>query len=160
MQQITVLAVGKANGFYTEGIQQYSKRLSGLCRFNLCEIEEQKIDEKKASQATIQQALSREAQRILAAVPKGAQLVALCIEGKSLPTEEFAKTLQQAAVAGQGSLAFAIGSSHGLADEVKQQAALRLSLSPMTMPHLLARLVLLEQLYRAMMIDAGTSYHK
>ena len=160
MQHITVIAVGKASGFYAQSVAEYAKRLQPLCRFTISELPEETIREKKVSAAQIQAALEKEGAQILAAVPKGATLVALCIEGKMLTSEAFCAMLDEGAQSGAPSVAFAIGSSHGLANTVKDVAALRISLSAMTLPHQLARLVLCEQIYRAMSIRAGTKYHK
>lgn len=160
MQHITVIAVGKLDGAYAAGVAEYAKRLSRLCKLSIVEIPEETVDEKSASLALIAAALEKEGARILAAVPKGAALVALCVEGKALSTEQFAARLDEAANSGAGHMAFAIGSSHGLAPAVKARAGLKLSLSSMTLPHQLARLVLTEQIYRALMIRAGARYHK
>lgn len=161
MQRVTVVTVGKlSEAFYAQGVAEYTKRLRPLCRFEIVEIPEENLDEKNASAASIQAALQKEGVKMLAAVPKGAQIVALCVEGKSLSSEALAAWLEQAAIGGQADVAFLIGSSHGLAEEIKQKAALRLSLSAMTLPHQLARLVLTEQIYRAFMIRTGSKYHK
>lgn len=160
MQHITVIAVGKAGGFYADGIAEYEKRLSRLCRFEQVVLAEERLDEKTAGPAAIAAALAKEGQRILDAVPAGAALVALCVEGKAATTEALAAFLDDAAQSGRAAVAFAIGSSHGLAEEVKKAAVWRLSLSGMTLPHQLARLVLSEQIYRAFSIRAGTKYHK
>lgn len=108
----------------------------------------------------IEKALEKEGKAILAAVPKGAVLTALCVEGRQLSSEALAHRLSEWAVSGVSCAAFAIGSSHGLSPQVKQAAALRLSMSEMTFPHQLARVMLLEQLYRACCIEAGRPYHK
>lgn len=115
---------------------------------------------KNASPAVIGKALEKEARAILAAVPKGSGLAALCVEGKQKTSEELAAYLDERAGSGAGDVAFVIGSSHGLADSVKQTASLRLSMSKMTFPHQLARVMLLEQLYRAFSINHGGKYHK
>ena len=91
---------------------------------------------------------------------KGAAIVAMCIEGKQISSEELAQFLADRAGSGAGDVAFVIGSSHGLADEVKRAAALKFSMGRITMPHQLARLVLTEQIYRACTINAGMKYHK
>ena len=105
-------------------------------------------------------ALEKEGKAILANVKKGAGIVALCVEGKSLSSEELADFVARRALEGAGDLAFVIGSSHGLAPAVKQAAALRFSMGRITLPHQLARLVLCEQIYRAFTINAGVKYHK
>lgn len=161
MQRITLIALGKLNSrFYADGVAEYAKRLAPLCRFELVELAEEAIDEKAAGSTLVAAALEKEADRILAAVPKSARIVALCVEGKPLTSEAFAATLEQAALSGAGDMAFIIGSSHGLSNRVKDKAALRLSISAMTLPHQLARLVLVEQIYRAFMIRGGSKYHK
>lgn len=161
MQRITVVAIGKLSSqFYAAGVAEYAKRLAPLCKFEMIELPEETLDEKTAGAAAITAALEKEAGRILAAIPKGTRIVALCVEGKPLTSESFADVLQEAALSGIGSMAFVIGSSHGLSETVKQKAMLRLSISAMTLPHQLARLVLTEQIYRAFMIRAGSKYHK
>lgn len=161
MQSVTLIAVGKLNeAYFSDAAAEYQKRLASMCRFRLVELPEQPIPEKSASPATIAKALEKEGDAILAAVPKGAALVALCIEGKTMSSEALAAEFARRAVSGNGDLAFVIGSSHGLSPRVKAAAALRLSMSPMTFPHKLARVMLLEQIYRAFSINAGTRYHK
>ena len=108
----------------------------------------------------MKKALEKEGAAILAQVKRGAALVALCVEGKQLSSEELAGWIEKQGVGGCGDLAFVIGSSHGLAPAVKQAAALRFSMGRITLPHQLARLVLCEQIYRAFSINAGSKYHK
>lgn len=161
MQRICVIAVGKlSTSFYAAGVAEYAKRLSAYCKFEIVEIAEEAVDEKNASKIVIASALEKEADKILSAVPKSAGIIALCIEGKSISSEALADYLQKKAVEGAGDLAFVIGSSHGLSERVKQKAGLRLSMSAMTFPHQLARLMLTEQIYRAFMIQANSKYHK
>ncbi|MDD2993194.1 MAG: 23S rRNA (pseudouridine(1915)-N(3))-methyltransferase RlmH [Pygmaiobacter sp.] len=161
MQRVTLICVGKlGQAFLQQGCDEYTKRLSALCKLQLVELPEETIHEKTASDKVIEKALEKEGVRILAALPKGAPLVALCIEGKLLSSEQLAAFFADSAVAGEGEIAFVIGSSHGLAKEVKQRAALQLSMSRMTFPYQLARLLLLEQIYRALSINAGSKYHK
>ena len=157
MQTITLIALGKLNAdYYAKAAAEYAKRLSAYCRLNIVELPE----EKNASPAVIGKALEKEARAILTAVPKGSSLAALCVEGKQKTSEELAAYLDERAGSGAGDVAFVIGSSHGLADSVKQTASLRLSMSKMTFPHQLARVMLLEQLYRAFSINHGGKYHK
>lgn len=161
MQTVTVIAVGKVNAaYYRQAAQEYEKRLTAYCRLRVIELAEQPMAEKRCSPELIRQALEKEAQAILAAVPKGAHLTALCVEGKQVSSEQLAECLAQQALYGQSELAFAVGSSHGLATSVKQRAQVQLSISAMTFPHQLARVLLLEQLYRAYSINAGANYHK
>ena len=114
----------------------------------------------RGAPAEIEQALAREAALIEEKLPKGSAVIALCIEGTELSSEALSKKLAQLASAGASQLTFLIGGSFGLHPRVKQRADLRLSMSPMTFPHHLARVMLLEQIYRAYQIDAGTRYHK
>ena len=161
MQTITLIALGKLNAdYYAKAAAEYAKRLSAYCRLNIVELPEEPIAEKNASPAVIGKALEKEARAILAAVPKGSGLAALCVEGKQKTSEELAAYLDERAGSGAGDVAFVIGSSHGLADEVKRAAALKFSMGRITMPHQLARLVLTEQIYRACTINAGMKYHK
>ena len=113
-----------------------------------------------ASDRQIAKALQKEADAILASVRKGAYLVALCVEGKQISSEDLAALLAERAGSGAGDIAFVIGSSHGLDDRVKKAAQARISMGRITLPHQLARLVLTEQLYRACTINAGMKYHK
>ena len=161
MQKITLICVGKlGQEFLQKGCAEYAKRLGGFCDLKIVELPEELIREKSAGPAQIGKALEKEGERILAAVPKGASLAALCIEGKQISSEELAALLREKAGSGHADIAFVIGSSHGLSQRVKDQAQLRLSMSRMTFPHQLARLMLLEQIYRAASINAGTKYHK
>lgn len=161
MMNLTVIAVGKLNAaYYRQAAAEYEKRLGAFCRVHVAELAEEPVAEKNAGPAVIERALEKEGRAILAAVPKGAALVALCVEGRQLSSEALARRLAEWAVTGVSCAAFAIGSSHGLSPQVKQAAALRLSMSEMTFPHQLARVMLLEQLYRACCINAGTRYHK
>lgn len=161
MQRIKIICVGKLSmAFYAAGVAEYSKRLGTLCKFDIVEIAEEMLDEKGVSNALVAAALEREGRKILAAVPKNAQIIALCVEGRQLSSEELASFFADSAVQGAGDIAFIIGSSHGLCPEVKQRASVKLSLSKMTLPHQLARLVLAEQIYRACTINAGIKYHK
>ena len=108
----------------------------------------------------VKKALDKEGKAILSSVRKGAAIVAMCIEGKQISSDELAQFLADRANSGAGDAAFIIGSSHGLSDEVKKAAALKFSMGRITMPHQLARLVLTEQIYRACTINVGMKYHK
>lgn len=96
----------------------------------------------------------------MAKIPAGSYLIPLCIEGKQISSEEFSQTLDRAAVDGKSSIVLLIGGSYGLWEELKKKGDLRLSMSRMTFPHQLARVMVLEQLYRAMTISRGQKYHK
>lgn len=160
MQKVTVLCVGKLKErFYTEACAEYQKRLTRYCRLEVIELPEQRLGEDPAP-AEIAQALAREAETIRSRLPKSGMAVALCVEGKQMSSEEFSRTLSDAAARGVSQASFLIGGSFGLAENIKRECALRLSFSPMTFPHHLARVLLLEQLYRACQIEQGTRYHK
>ena len=160
MQKVTVLCVGKLKEkFYIDAAAEYAKRLSRFCKLELVELPEERLPE-DPSPAQIEAALLKEAAAIRAKLPAGAALIALCVEGELRSSEALAR--QVAAWAGQGvsQLVFLIGGSFGLHPSIKGSAKLRLSMSPMTFPHHLARVMVLEQIYRAYQINAGTRYHK
>ena len=160
MQRVTVLCVGKLKEkFYLEAAAEYVKRLQRFCKLELVELPESRLPE-SPSPAEVQRALAAEAVAIRERLPKGGAVIALCIEGKQISSEELAQFLADRANSGAGDVAFVIGSSHGLSDEVKRAAALKFSMGRITMPHQLARLVLTEQIYRACTINAGMKYHK
>ncbi len=160
MQKVTVLCVGKLKeSFYEQAVKEYEKRLSRCCKLEIIELPEQRLPD-APSPAEIAQALQREAALIGQKLPKSGALIALCIEGQEMSSEALSRRIQQFAARGAAQLTFLIGSSFGLDEDLKRKADLRLSMSPMTFPHHLARVMLLEQLYRAYQIEAGTKYHK
>ena len=159
MQNIDLICIGKLNAsYFAAGVAEYQKRLGGFCNFRIVELPEATIADKNASEKQIAKALEKEGEAILHAVRKGAYLVALCVEGKQISSEELADLLAQRAGSGAGDVAFVIGSSHGLDERVKRAAQARISLGRITLPHQLARLVMTEQLYRACTINAGMKY--
>lgn len=158
MQQIQIVAYGKLKERYLrDACAEYEKRLSRFCKFQCVELEPIALPEKPSEKA-IAQALEKEGQALLK-YRKG-WTIALCIEGKPIDSPALARQLQQAAVGGAQAVTFWIGSSYGLSPAVKQAADFRLSMSPMTFPHQLARVMLLEQIYRSYQILGGTPYHK
>lgn len=160
MQKISILCVGKLKEkFYLDATAEYAKRLSRYCKLDILELPESRLPE-EPSPAQIQQALDAEAAVITAKLPKGGALVALCIEGTPCSSEEMSRKMQQLAVSGKTQLTFLIGGSVGLSENLKRRADWKLSMSPMTFPHHLARVMLLEQIYRAFQIRQGTKYHK
>lgn len=161
MQNIDLIAIGKMNAaYFAQGVAEYQKRLGGFCNFRIIELPEVQIADKNASDRQIAKALQKEGETILASVRRGAYLVALCVEGKQVSSEDLAAMIADRAMSGAGDMVFVIGSSHGLDDSVKRAAQARISLGRFTLPHQLARLVLTEQLYRACTINAGMKYHK
>ena len=160
MLHVRLICVGKLKEkFYREACAEYEKRLKGYCKLEIIELTEQRLPD-SPSQAQIDAALAKEAEAIRAKIPAGSAVVAMCIEGRQISSDELAQFLADRANSGAGDVAFVIGSSHGLSDEVKKAAALRFSMGRITMPHQLARLVLTEQIYRACTINAGMKYHK
>ena len=160
MQKVTILCVGKLKEkFYLEAAAEYAKRLQRHCRLEILELPEQRLPE-DPSPAEIDAALEKEAAAVREKLPKGCALTATCIEGQLLSSEALSRRLMDFSLAGKSHLVFLIGGSFGLHPSLKAQADLRLSMSPMTFPHHLARVMLLEQLYRAFQIQEGTRYHK
>lgn len=160
MLSCTVLCVGKLKEAYLrDACGEYLKRLQGFCKPQIVEVEEERLPD-NPSPALIQKALEAEGTRLLERLPAGAWAAALCIEGKLMSSPELARTVEKWAVEGCSQLVLIIGGSWGLAEGVKARARLRLSMSPMTFPHQLARVMVLEQLYRAMQISSGGKYHK
>ncbi len=160
MLKITVIAVGKIKEkFYTQAVEEYAKRLSAYCRFEIIEVKDEKTPD-NPTEVEKQQVLDKEADRIIAKIPKGAKVISLCVEGKQMTSEKFAEAIERSAVEGVSNIVFIIGGSMGLSEEVKKLSSLRLSFSEMTFPHMLMRVVLAEQIYRAFTITEGKTYHK
>ncbi|MEG1773457.1 MAG: 23S rRNA (pseudouridine(1915)-N(3))-methyltransferase RlmH, partial [Oscillospiraceae bacterium] len=154
-----MIAVGRLKERYlSDGCEEYQKRLGAFCKVQMIELDECRLPE-QPGERLIRAALDGEADRILDKA-KGSALIALCIEGEPCSSEQLAARLEKLAVGGTGTVSFVIGSSHGLSERVKQAAVWRMSMSQMTFPHQLARLMLCEQLYRAASISAGGKYHK
>ena len=160
MFNITLITVGKLKEkFYLSAAAEYEKRLKAYCQFQLIELQEARLPD-DPSPAEIEAGLDKESQLILAKIPKGAWFCVLTPEGKLISSEALAEKIQQIKLEGKSSACFLIGSSFGISPKVKQLADFRLSMSPMTFPHHLARVMVLEQLYRAESIQAGSKYHK
>ena len=159
MLNLKIITVGSLKESYLkDAVAEYSKRLSAFATTEIVELKEYKLPD-NPSAGEIAKALDDEAERISKVIPQKAYKIALCVEGKQLSSEELAEKL--AAVMQQsGSLTLIIGSSHGLSDRVKQAAALRLSVSKLTFPHQMMRVLLLETVYRSLSILNGSKYHK
>lgn len=159
MLSVKIVAVGGLKeAFSREACTEYTKRLSAFCRVEVTEIKEAPLPD-KPSEEQIASALEAEGAKILAALPQRSKKVALCVEGKQMPSERFASLLSDAA-GETGAVCFVIGSSCGLSPKVKQACDTRLSFSEMTFPHQLMRVILFEQIYRGMMINSNRKYHK
>ena len=159
MLTVQILCVGKLKEvFWRDACAEYAKRLQAFCRFSIVEIPECKLPD-HPSEAKISAALKAEGTKILFAAGNSA-VFALCIEGKQFSSEQLSEKINMLSVNGTSAVSFVIGSSYGLSDEVKQSADFKLSMSPMTFPHQLARVMLCEQTYRAFQILNNGKYHK
>ena len=157
---MTLLCVGKMKEkYYTDAFAEYKKRLGAFCRFEVEELTEQRLSE-NPSEKEIAAALDKEAAEIEKRIPAGAAVIAMCVEGKEMSSPALAKQLQSWTNAGKSRLCFIVGGSCGLSEKIKARADLRLSVSPMTFPHHLFRVMLAEQIYRAFTILDGSRYHK
>ena len=160
MLNVMIICVGKLKEkFWTDACNEYAKRLKGFCSFSIIEVDEEKLPD-TPSPAQIQNTLEKEGQRIIAKIPKNAKIISMCIEGKQKSSEKFAKEISDLALNGASTLAFIIGGSWGLSQNVKNLSVMRLSMSEMTFPHQLARVMLCEQIYRAFQITSNGKYHK
>lgn len=158
--RITVVCVGKIKEkYFTMAIDEYAKRLSRYCKLNIIEVPDEKTPD-QASEAEELQIKKKEGERILSNIKDQAYVIALAIQGKMLDSVELAKKLESLGTYGDSQIVFVIGGSLGLSEEVLARANMKLSFSPMTFPHQLMRVVLLEQVYRAYRINCGEPYHK
>ncbi len=159
MLNVKLITVGSLKESYLrEAASEYEKRLGGFCRFTSAELKEGRLSS-EPTEGEIKNALERESVRILAEIPQRAFCIALCVEGKQLSSEELAQKLEGIANS-TADVCLIIGSSYGLSNKVKERADMRLSVSRLTFPHQLMRIILLEAVYRAFNIQKGTKYHK
>ena len=159
MVNIAIISVGTLKEKYlTEAVAEYKKRLSQFARVDEINIKEEKINNED-DRAEIERALDSEAEKIIAAIPKDSMKIALCVEGKSYDSPALAKLIGKM-VDEKGKITLIIGSSHGLSEKVKRECQTRLSVSALTFPHQLMRVILMEALYRSFTILAGKKYHK
>lgn len=160
MMNVKIICLGKLKEQYLRDMSsEYLKRLSTFCKISVDELNPERLPD-NPNEAQITAALEKESRLILSRIEKSDKVIAMCIEGKMMSSEQLSSQLDSFAVSGSGTVDFIIGSSFGLSDEVKKRADIRLSMSPMTFPHQLARVMLLEQIYRAFSISAGSKYHK
>ncbi len=160
MADIILIAVGNLQQkYFREAADEYKKRLGAHYRVIETEIKEERLPQ-NPSKSEISIALEKEAEKIMAAIPKRSYITTLCIEGKTIDSEEFSIQLEQASVRGFSTFVFIIGSSYGLSEKIKRLSDFKLSMSKMTFPHQLARVMLYEALYRSDEIRSGTRYHK
>ena len=157
MLGIDLICVGKLKKkFFSDAVEEYKKRLGAYCKLNIVEVSETPA----ANEGEALKSLRAEAERISAKIPKDAYIICMCIEGKQLSSEELSYTLSDLKCRGVSKMCIIIGGSNGIDEEIKKRASLRLSMSKMTFPHHLARVMVLEQVYRAFKIEEGSNYHK
>lgn len=160
MLTVKLICVGKMKErFYIDAFSEYSKRLVAYCKFECTELTETRLSD-TPSQKEIDAALEKEAAEINKCIPQDAYLVAMCVEGSQMSSEKMAESIAHQAISGRSRLCFVIGGSFGLSPGIKRRADLQLSMSAMTFPHHLARVMLAEQIYRAFKINEGSRYHK
>lgn len=158
--KVKLITVGKLKEKYLkDGISEYVKRLGRFTKFESIELPDEKTPD-NASESENKLILEKEGRRILSRVGDRDYVIALAIEGKQFPSEQFAKEIEQATLKGHSEITFIIGGSLGLSLEVKKRANQLMSFGLLTFPHQLMRLVLVEQIYRAFMIQQGSPYHK
>lgn len=157
---IKIICEGRLKEKYLRDMcDEYTKRLGAFCKCEIVQLNPVSLPD-NPGEKQIADALNKEGSEILSKITPRQTVIALCIEGKMLSSEELAKKMSDFGLSGSPDIAFVIGSSCGLSEEVKKRANLRLSMSPMTFPHQLARVMLLEQIYRSFMITSGGKYHK
>lgn len=159
MISVKIISTGTLKEDYLRAaVAEYAKRLSGYCKFSEVVLKEAKLPD-SPSEREIAAALDAEAKNILAEISPRAFRIAMCVEGKQLSSEAFARKISDVSMQAS-EIVFIIGSSHGLSDKVKSVADMRLSVSEMTFPHQLMKVMLMESIYRSFNIIAGTKYHK
>lgn len=160
MMNVQLITLGKLRDKYMKDFSgEYEKRLSAFCRLTLTELEPVKLSD-TPSQKEIENALKKESDLIKSKIIHGSYVFSMCIEGRQLTSEEFSEKLEDIALCGKSNVTFIVGSSFGLSDEIKRMSDFKFSMSKMTFPHKMARIMLLEQLYRACSISHGGKYHK
>ncbi len=159
MLNVNIICIGSLKErYFTDAVNEYKKRLTKYCKINIIELSEEKISD-KATDTHIENTLKKEGEKILSKISKSDYVIAMCIEGKNISSEELSQKLQSISMS-SGTVDFVIGGSWGLSDEVKSRADFKLSVSKMTFPHQLFRVMLCEQIYRAFSITANAKYHK
>ena len=159
MLAINIICIGKLKeSYWKSAIEEYSKRMKPLCRLSIIELPEERVGD-NPSDAEIRRTITAESDRIMQKLGKGDHVIALCVEGKNISSEELSERLENISMS-HSTVDLIIGGSWGLSDMLKARADFRLSMGKMTFPHQLCRVILLEQLYRAFQISKGTKYHK
>lgn len=160
MLTVNIICVGKLKEkYWKDACQEYAKRLGAFCKFSIIEVDEHKVSG-NPSQSEIKAAIASEGKKILSKLSQGTAVIAMCIEGKELSSPDLSSLIEKYSVTGTSNISFIIGGSWGLSDDIKNIASFKLSMSPMTFPHQLARVMLCEQIYRAFQILSDGKYHK
>ncbi len=160
MINVNLIVLGKLKEKYMKDFSaEYEKRLSSYCKLTVTELEPVKLSD-NPSQTEIDNALAKETQMINSKIPKNSYVFSMCIEGKQMSSEELSARIEDIALCGKSNITFIIGSSFGLSDEIKRMSDFKFSMSKMTFPHKLARIMLTEQIYRAFSISNNAKYHK
>ena len=158
--KITLITIGRLKDkFFIDASAEYEKRLSKYCKLDIKTIEAARLPS-DPSDSEVTEALKEECEKIKKALPGNCDIIPMCIEGKQLSSEELSEKIETLTLHGTSHICFIIGGSYGISEEIKKLASLKLSMSRMTFPHRLARIMLLEQLYRAFKISEGSNYHK
>lgn len=159
MLNVNIICIGSLKEKYLiDAVNEYKKRLTRYCKFEIIELSEERITDQETD-ALIDKTIKKEGEKILSKIGKSDYVVAMCIEGKQLSSEDLSKKLSDISMS-SGTVDFVIGGSWGLCDDVKRRADFKLSVSKMTFPHQLFRVMLSEQIYRAFTISANAKYHK
>lgn len=159
MLSVNIICVGKLKESYLrDAIDEYSKRMRTLCRLSIIELPEERASD-DPSAAEIGRVISAESERIMQKLGKGDYVIAMCVEGRNISSEDLSAKLEDISMR-SSTVDLIIGGSWGLSDELKSRADFKLSMGKMTFPHQLCRVMLLEQVYRAFQISKGTKYHK
>ncbi|MCI7084669.1 MAG: 23S rRNA (pseudouridine(1915)-N(3))-methyltransferase RlmH [bacterium] len=160
MLNISLICIGNLKEkYWAQAVEEYSKRLSAFCRFSVIQLNEERISN-NPSPGEIDRILNAEGKRILEKIPKNSYVISMCIEGKQISSNELSQKIEDISLSGKSSLCFIIGGSRGLSQQVKQRSDFKLSMSKMTFPHQMARVILCEQIYRAFEISSNGKYHK
>lgn len=157
--KIKIYAIGKIKDFYKDGVDEYIKRLSGYCKVEVIELKDESVSQ-KPSDKEIQKVIDTESKRVLDQLKDNEYLIALDLNKKEMDSVEFASFIKTQLESNGSNISFVIGGSYGLSDELKKRANYSISISKFTFPHQLARVILLEQIYRAFKINNNETYHK
>ena len=160
MLNLKIIAIGDLKEKYLrDACEEYKKRLGAWCRVEEIILKEEKLPD-NPTEAQIKAGLESEEKKILEKISNKAYAIAMCVEGKELSSPELARKIEEITVSGYGEIVLIIGSSFGMTERVKERADFRLSVSKLTFPHQLLRVILYEATYRALSIINGTKYHK